>query len=409
MNIYPHQNKSVLMVHHLSKQPGPANDSPKTNKGQAERTTGPEVTRDTPEITAIGPDGGPVTPPRPHMSMDDVDSPLRNPRAPPAPPAIQFIPATPSGLTPAAEKEKMLGNYFDEMQQKRPSLVRRAFSLRKNSGSTTPRAPGFLTRTLSFSRNLRKDAVDNSTFDKTRERSGSQPVSRGDVQSPDETKLHPFWRPSSEIDEENDDDDDYVYDVPDEVEKIYRYPPMERRRSLSDRMKRTFAILPVQNDDHYTSAGQRSPERRTIRRSPSGHLRVMRSRSSYGSLEWSDSYSSEQEDDRPSTAPDRASRRAWGPEKRVDSQGRRIFPGWQDKVQQYGLNNLQRRLSEHRRLKRTQELRQKISGPREVRDGVGEVIKRNSYKGPSYQSAGPLVRASTDGVVVGTRRRSYVH
>ena len=406
VNIYPHQNKSVLMVHHLSKQPDSANALQSTSKNHTGRSTGPEVTRDTPEITANGPGGGPVTPPRPRMSMDDVDSPLRNPRAPPVPPAIQFIPATPSGLTPAAEKEKMLGNYFEEMQ-KRPSLVRRAFSLRKNSDSTTPRAPGFLTRTFSYSRNLRKDAVDNSASHKAREHPGAQYTPR-DVPSHDETKLHPFWRPSSEI-VDDDDDDDYVYDVPDEVEKIYRYPPMERRRSLSDRMKRTFAILPVQNDEHYTSAGQRSPERRTIRRSPSGHLRVMRSRSSYGSLQWSNPHSYEQEDGRPSTAPDRASRRAWGTEKRVDSQGRRLFPGWQDKVQQYGLHNLQRRLSEHRRLKRTQELRQKISGPREVRDGVGEVIKRNSYKGPSYQSAGPLARASTDGAIDGIRRRSYVH
>jgi hypothetical protein len=42
---------------------------------------------------------------------------------------------------------------------------------------------------------------------------------------------------------------------------------------------------------------------------------------------------------------------------------------------------LARRLSERRREKRSEELRQKISGPREVRDGVGDVIRRNSYRG----------------------------
>lgn len=406
VNIYPHQNKSVLMVHHQSKNPDYANGLQRTSTAQTGKTAGPGRTRDTAEIMANGLGGGPVTPPRPKMNMDDVDSPLRNPRAPPVPPAIQFIPATPSGLTPAAEKEKMLGNYFEEMQ-KRPSLVRRAFSLRKSPDSTASRAPGFLTRTFSYSRNLRKDTAENLASDKAREPSRTRHAPPRDVPSPDETKLHPFWRPSSEVD--IDDDDDFVYDVPDEVEKIYRYPPMQRRRSLSDRVKRTFAILPVQNDDHYTNAGQRSPERRTIRRSPSGHLRVMRSRGSYGSLRWSNSHSFDQEDDRPSTAPGHSNRRAWGPEKRVDSQGRRLFPGWQDKVQQYGFHNLQRRLSEHRRLKRTQELRQKISGPREVRDGVGEVIKRNSYKGPSYQSAGPLARASTGDAHDNVRRRSYVH
>jgi hypothetical protein len=42
--------------------------------------------------------------------------------------------------------------------------------------------------------------------------------------------------------------------------------------------------------------------------------------------------------------------------------------------------NFPRRLSERRREKRTQELRGKISGPKEVRDGVGDVIRRNSWK-----------------------------
>ncbi|KAK7754277.1 hypothetical protein SLS62_003856 [Diatrype stigma] len=408
VSIYPHQNRSVLMVHHLSKTPGSANALDRNSLVQTEEPAEPSDTRNTPEITARSPGGGPVTPPRPQMSMDDVDSPLRNPRAPPVPPAIQFIPATPSGLTPAAEKEKMLGNYFEETQ-KRPSLVRRAFSLRKSSDASLPRAPGFLTRTLSHSRNVRKEMAANSSLGKGKGAATSQWSPADDESLPDETKLHPYWRPASQIDV--DADDDYVYDVPDENNKIYRYPPMDNgpntpRRSLSSRMRNTFAILPVQNDDHYTADGQRSPERRTIKRSPSGHLRVMRSRSSYSSVRWSNSHSRESEDGRPSTAPDRSNRRAWGVEKRVDSQGRRVFAGWQDKVQQYGINNLQRRFSEHRRQKRTQELRQKISGPREVRDGVGEVIKRNSYKGPSYQG-GVSGRTPTNDTS-STRRRASI-
>ncbi|RYO79146.1 hypothetical protein DL766_000083 [Monosporascus sp. MC13-8B] len=401
VNIYPHQNKSVLMVHHLSKHSDFANALQRNSLAQTEGSAEPEATRDIPEITANGPDGAPVTPPQPQMIMDDVDSPLRNPRAPPEPPAIKFIPATPSGLTPAAEKEKMLGNYFE--MEKRPSLVRRAFSLRKSSDGSTPRAPGFLSRTLSYSRNTRKVTAENSAVEKGKGTAASQYPSE-DETPPDETKLHPFWRPASQVDV--DDRDDYIYDAPREVDTVYRYPvidnrPAPPRRSLSSRMKRTFAILPIQSDDHYTTAEQRSPERRTIRRSPSGHLRVMRSRGSYGSLRLSSSHSREQEDGRPSTAPDRPQQRRLlfpgGVEKnRVDSQGRRLFPGWQDKVQQYGLQNLQRRLSEHRRQKRTQELRGKISGPREVRDGVGEVIKRNSYKGPSYQGGVPA-RSSANG------------
>ncbi|RYP49245.1 hypothetical protein DL768_005019 [Monosporascus sp. mg162] len=401
VNIYPHQNKSVLMVHHLSKHSDFANAPEMNSLAQTERPAEPEGTRDIPEITANGPDGVPVTPPQPQMAVDDVDSPLRNPRAPPVPPAIKFIPATPSGLTPAEEREKMLGNYFE--MQKRPSLVRRAFSLRKSSDGSTPRAPSFLSRTLSYSRNIRKDSAENSAAEKGKGTAASQYPSEDDT-PPDDTKLHPFWRPASQVD--MDDRDDYIYDAPGEVDTLYGYPaidnrPAPPRRSLSSRMKRTFAILPIRSDEHYTTAEQRSPERRTIKRSPSGHLRVMRSRGSYGSLRLSGSHSREQQDGRPSTAPARPQQRRlplWGAveKHRVDSQGRRLFPGWQDKVQQYGLQNLQRRLSEHRRQKRTQELRGKISGPREVRDGVGEVIKRNSYKGPSYQSGFPA-RTSANG------------
>jgi hypothetical protein len=44
------------------------------------------------------------------------------------------------------------------------------------------------------------------------------------------------------------------------------------------------------------------------------------------------------------------------------------------------LQNLPRKFSEKRREKRSQELRKKISGPKEVREGVGDVI-RSSARG----------------------------
>lgn len=386
VNIYPHQNKSVLMVHHMSKPVDPAvaaNALREPQLPQNGNATAMAKFPNTPKISASGPDGAPATPPQPQFSMDDVDSPLRNPRAPPEPPAIKFIPATPSGLTPTAEREKMLGNYFEETQ-KRPSLVRRAFSLRKSSDNVRP--PGFLSRTLSLSRTLRKDTAENPGLDKSKDAKSTQYPTVDDLPA-DESKLHPFWRPA--FDDDHDDYNDWEHDIPPEVDTVYRYPPVARRRSLSERMKRTFAILPIEDEDHYTASGQRSPERRTVKRTPSGRLRVMRHHDSSSSLDWGTRrYSRDYESEgRPSTAPDDANRRVWGIEKRVDDRGRRLFPSWQDKLEQYRPQNLQRRLSEHRRQKRTEVLRQKISGPREVRDGVGEVIKRNSYKGPSYQSA----------------------
>ncbi|KAI1327267.1 hypothetical protein F5Y16DRAFT_201601 [Xylariaceae sp. FL0255] len=390
VNIYPHQNKSVLMVHHMSKPVNLANalpfDAPSNATAPAAVAQTEKVSRN-PQITASGPDGNPVTPPQPQFSMDDVDSPLRNPRAPPEPPAIKFIPATPSGLTPDAEREVTLGNFFEEMP-KQPSLVRRAFSLRKNSDSSIPRVSRFLSRTLSLSRTIRRDTSENPDSVKSKKGNFSQYPSADDEPA-DESKLHPFWRPANEI-LQQDDDVDHVYDVPDDSE--YRYasvddrPGLPRRsQSLKERMRRTFSILPLEGDTHFGE-----PERRTIRRTPSGSLRVVPHRDSVGSSRWSGLFTREDSEDRPSTAPEDFNRRLWGIEKRVDDRGRRIFPGWQDKLGQYKPQNLQRRLSEHRRQKRTDALRQKISGPREVRDGVGEVIKRNSYKGPSYQT-GPQV------------------
>ncbi|KAI1748698.1 hypothetical protein F4782DRAFT_534139 [Xylaria castorea] len=395
VNIYPHQNKSVLMVHHMSKPGNTANDQQLDNSSPIEPSIVSGGVSRNPEITTSGPDGGPVTPPQPQFSIDEVDSPLRNPRAPPEPPAIKFIPATPSGLTPAAEKEKMLGNFFEETQ-KRPSLVRRAFSLRNGSDNEIPRRPGLVARTLSLSKTIRRGTADNSILKKKKKSAPYQYPTADDPQT-DESRLHPFWRPAFDQD---DDADDLVYDVPEESYRDRRFSsfddhPAPLRRSLSERMRRTFAILPIGDDDHYIATDRRSPERRTIKRTPSGNLRVMPHRGSFSSVRWSGLYLRDGGEDRPSTAPEHFNRRLWGVEKRVDDRGRRLFPGWQDKLEQYKPQNLQRRLSEHRRQKRTDALRQKISGPREVRDGVGDVIKRKSYNGPSYQS-GPQIHAPSN-------------
>ena len=384
VNIYPHQNKSVLMVHHMSKSLSSTTekqlDTSPVRESPADESLG------NPDITTTGPSDGPVTPPQPQFTLNDVDSPLRNPRAPPEPPAIKFIPATPSGLTPAAEKQKMLGNYFEETQ-KRPSLVRRAFSSRKPSDHALPRRPGLLSRTLSLSKTIGRDRAENPHLGYNQNSTVRQ-YPTFDQPPPDEFKLHPFWRPADDYDN---DADNYVYDAPDDSHADVRYSSFDHgrtplRRSLSERVRRTFAILPIDDDDQDITTDRRSPERRTIKRTPSGNLRVMPHRGSFSSVRWSGLFVREDEH-RPSTAPANSNKRLWGVEKRVDDRGRRLFPGWQEKLEQYRPQNLQRRLSEARRQKRTEALRRKISGPREVRDGVGEVIKRRSYNGPSYQSS----------------------
>ncbi|ESU16813.1 hypothetical protein FGSG_10136 [Fusarium graminearum PH-1] len=93
VQMYPHQNSSLLMVDHSTK--------PSESQTEAEEDLDVPLSTDSSEDI-------PTTPPQPNLSLADVDSPLRNPRVPPEPPShppfINFIPATPSGTTPAHEK-----------------------------------------------------------------------------------------------------------------------------------------------------------------------------------------------------------------------------------------------------------------------------------------------------------------
>ncbi|KAL2257798.1 hypothetical protein VTK26DRAFT_9161 [Humicola hyalothermophila] len=466
VNIYPHQSKSVVLVDHSAKP--------------SESSTLEQYKPSVPEQAAVrvtDADGGiPVTPPQ-QFSMDDVDSPLRNPRAPPQPPAINFIPATPSGLTPTTEKERQLGNYY-EMTEEKPkrslSLLRRTFSTRSRAAEDAPsrvRPAGFLTRTLSLSRNVRRrgDWMD----DERDRRPRLKRHSTADDMPTDESRLHPFWRPAY-LEGEDSEEEEYDEDEgPDD--RTYRYPPVDNRpprytmrsapprRSLSARLKRTFAILPARDDrdhhhhyypdfdrDHYPATGGET-ERRTIRRTPSGNLRVMKLRRSMESLRRAPPQG-DVTGVRPCTAPEQRSGAAGGGEgrryvrlwrslsgrgrSRSRARGTRVgvgvgsgvgsghsesgsgrvggvgaigigsgavdggnggavggeggnnggggsggfLPALGDRI------NITRRLSERRREKRTQELRGMISGPREVRDGVGDVIRRKTRE----NGAGPV-------------------
>ncbi|KAK4121016.1 hypothetical protein N657DRAFT_578638 [Parathielavia appendiculata] len=438
VNIYPHQNKSVVLVNHSAK--------PSESSSMNEYKTS---AANVPIVKTTNPNGAvPATPPQ-QFSMDGVDSPLRNPRAPPKPPTINFIPATPSGLTPTTEKQKQLGNYY-EMTAEKPrrsmSLLRRALTRRTAEYGPSPSRPvGFLTRTFSLSRNVRRRHDDDWPDAHRLKRH-----STADDVPPDETMLHPFWRPAhcvdddeesrpSEEDDYDDEDEDRDYRGED---RTYRYPPIDNRpskswlppssrrhsrsRSLSARFKRTFAILPVraadedgydhqqQQQDYPATDAHDATDRRTIRRTPSGNLRVMKFRRSMESLTtrasplagtaaadgWRQDAASahagrngsggvegypDGERDRPITrlwrslslrarSSVRATPREGGGSSGGNGGGGGFLPALGDRI------NISRRLSERRRVKRTQELRGMISAPREVRDGVGDVIRRNSWR-----------------------------
>jgi hypothetical protein len=466
VNIYPHQSKSVVLVNHSAKP--------------SESSSVDEYKRSAPNVplvkTTDANGGVPATPPQ-QFSVEDVDSPLRNPRAPPKPPAINFIPATPSGLTPTTEKQKQLGNYY-EMTAEKPkrsmSLLRRALTRRTADYGPSPSRPaGLLTRTFSLSRNIRRRDDDWPNGHRLKRHSTADDVPA------DETRLHPFWRPahmddedtgSSSGEEDYDEDDDHNHSE-DDGDRTYRYPPIDNRpspplllpprrtRSLSARIKRTFAILPLRDDEkgdedfmqqQYPATAHDATDRRTIRRTPSGNLRVMKFRRSMESLTGGRARMGVGEE-RPGTASAERSgsgngngggryARLWrslslkgrarsrssvrgggggggggggvsytgkatapsasaaaararpapapatvtgsGSGSGSGSAGGGFLPSLSDKI------NIPRRLSERRREKRTQELRGMISGPREVRDGVGDVIRRNSWRGMNQNQNG---------------------
>ncbi|OLN85884.1 hypothetical protein CCHL11_05423 [Colletotrichum chlorophyti] len=368
VSLYPHQNSSVLLVNHSNK-PSEASDGSQTEKDLAK-------TPQRPTIITTAPEGEePVTPPQPQHTMDDVDSPLRNPRAAPPvppvmPPSIQFIPATPSGLTPHHERQRNMGNYFETMTDEPPrrsgSIVKRALNRRRNSETYPPKSgrPGLLTRTLSLTRR-------GSIYKGHSSVEGPCPCPNCEEPPSEDDRLHPHWRPAYS----DQDDDVWEREMNDEpISQVYRYAPLNDRpepprRQISARVKKTFAILPSrEHGEFYQSALPDEPERRTIRRTDSGNLRVMRRRGSLDSLR----------NESANARPYKSENGERGPKAGTGFKKRRRFSisGTLE-----GLQNLPRQFNERKREKRTQELRQKISGPREVRDGVGEVIRPNTYRG----------------------------
>lgn len=379
VSISTHQNRSILMVDH---RPSESSDGDRRSERPTIVTTAVNETQDA--------EAEPITPSQaqPLYALHNVDSPLRNPRAPPEPPVLQFIPATPSGLTPAEEKTKLLGNFYEATEEKPArglTKMRRALGGRRHSSYGSPTGhesrPGFLTRTFSFGRRNRRNAAeefeteyDDHVFP---------------YESPiDESRLHPDWRPSYPGlygDESMGD-----YGAEGEEAETLRYPPIDNRprppkRTLSERMKRTFAIMPLRDaDDVYVNDTE--PERRTIRRTPSGNLRVVKHRGSEESLR-----------ERKSRPPNSAETRRRPFFRRSSSLGSKSYESGESDTDSQktirgrtwslssSLPGISRRLSEKRREKRSNELRQKISGPRTVRDGVGEVIQHESLRDAFYQ------------------------
>ncbi|TGO82975.1 hypothetical protein BPOR_0724g00030 [Botrytis porri] len=360
VSMVPHQNKSWTMIH------GESEPSPPTLRRL--------ITQPTVEVNGEA-NNGPTTPQNLH-TMDGVISPLRNPRAPPEPPAIKFIPPTPSDMSPGAAEERQLGFDFDtrmdEDDDDRPSSsdkfrrnfsLRRAFTNRRYSDVVIPET-GLLKRTFSLS-GRRKDI---STQTSKPEANPSTLYPSVLDQPADDSKLHPFWRPANFWDdlEENDndsgDEEDYFPE--------YHSPGNRRvisKRGLGGKLKRTFAILPLSyGDEDYIQAPL---DRKTMRRSPSGNaLRVVKQRSNNTLRREADQ---------------RVLREAktgeFGHGFKEGNGGRiHTIPGLGLRIEYVGLKGLGKKLSERRREQRNAKLRATISGPRGLRNGVDEVLESRS-------------------------------
>ena len=339
---YPHHNESVLVVEQ------PAQLSTAQQQTSADVIEQPEIAEN--ETNAQDP----VTPPQQQQQeIDEVDSPLRNPRdapQPPAgPPAIQFIPPTPNVLTPAQEENRELGedvppSTADQKPKRGFSLIRRALSNGRRSNS-------IITRTFSIKRS--KGVTDEAT-QTSKEIANPTTVYPSVIDQPaDESKLHPFWRPARFWDDLEDDDELYI--------DRDAYPPIDNRpalpkRSLSNNLKRTFAILPIRDDTEATYW----TERRVVQRTRSGNLRVVKNRGSSASL-------------RRAVSDGRAY---------YMSESSRILPDNSELGKVWtGFKGIGRRVSEKRRERRNEKLRKSISGPKDAVDGVARVIASDGMVG----------------------------
>jgi hypothetical protein len=187
VSIFPHNNESILVVQ------------------QSARNTSSSLPFNPPTTT-------PETPPTKHQETLSVESPLKNPRKPPPPPAFKVIPPTPQVMTPAEEHNHQLpgsvrpstanGSIFGGPL----SHVRRALSNRRRPESIAlPSAPV-------------PRGVDGSTQTEDSSPGFCRP-SLSEAGRRD-SKLHPFWKPRGFWDDLDDDDVDYVEDYPSQRDSV---------------------------------------------------------------------------------------------------------------------------------------------------------------------------------------------
>ncbi|KAI4182259.1 MAG: hypothetical protein L6R41_006087 [Letrouitia leprolyta] len=210
ISIYPHTNKSILVVQHASQR--------------CSRPAGHSAVIASNAKFAIP--AGSVQPPVIHEPRQLLDSPLQNPRSPPEPPDFKIIPPTPANLTDVSSPDRQkLPPSEQPLKRRLSTRVKQAFSNRRYSDAFV--AP--ITRPFSLAR--------RSTI------TGARRASTGiDL----ERNLHPSWRPRAFWDskgDESDSDSDFGNDgflvgnslgMP--TEGVKTFNPPKRRASLSRKL-----------------------------------------------------------------------------------------------------------------------------------------------------------------------------
>ena len=232
VSIYPHNNHSLLVVQQVPRGNSSALDH--YVDAPTEAHLAPEDYRDLqstptpPFVDAIEGERGntepllqptlnfePSTPPmQPDLFQPSaVDSPLKNPRPPPEPPVIMFIPPT-----PAEELERQLvpgpPKHSDSHPQRRLTLVQRA---------------------RRYSDNLITPLLSRATINRDRYTSDSHSEHHRNPQVPtvndEDGTLHPFWRPRGFWDGFEDSDSDSDNELPSggDTSDVEDLPPAPKR------------------------------------------------------------------------------------------------------------------------------------------------------------------------------------
>ncbi|KAL8871925.1 MAG: hypothetical protein Q9174_002347 [Haloplaca sp. 1 TL-2023] len=235
ISIYPHTNKSILVVQH----------APRRSSHAAEHSA---IIASNAKFAIPA---GTVAPPVLHQPRQLLDSPLQNPRSPPQPPDFKIVPPTPANATDISSPDRQADETSNQQppQRRLSNRVKRAFSARRYSDAFV--FP--ISRSISLSRR-------NKAGESGRRASTGIDADRN---------LHPFWRPRAFWDakgNDNDSDSDFGNDgflmgnsLGMETDGFKTFERPKRRASRSQRLgsfrlprRRSESIpAPRLRDDYY--------------------------------------------------------------------------------------------------------------------------------------------------------------